>query len=357
MFRYELPSEASSDPTLLRFSAPKSAPGSAHDVCVSKAYLKVGGGSSSAHAPALKRQSLRLVLRDATLSKLSPTHQDVRTLVVSEVGSLTDFMLQLDAHVLTVAKANMEQWFMHRLDDDTVEDYYRECATTILGHGTVARFIIDARVDLDEGWVDELSAAVCTGDPIDVELKLVGLLFRPQFFTCVWAMAPPAPAAAASAAAPVTASKATTSSRKSPAPPAPVAASKATTSSRKQPAPPEPEPEPTPPAPPTPAPAPLAPPAPPAPAPARSTKYAFVDEPEADAEAGSKEEKDEEDEFGPGAHDCAELRHKLFQTLTQRIREHVGDLRVLKLMRRRLVATPAHDLVALSELDEVLRPS
>lgn len=160
------------EPTHLRFSTPRSRWGDSK-LCLAKA--RGNGGQQQS-------QSIRVVLRGATVAKVGHVHNSVRTIVLSDIaGDFGDFLLQLDAHAVDVTKRQMEAWFMHKMDDETIDDYYRECATSMLGFGSVARFFVDASTD-----VSALAAAASTADRVDLEFRLEGLLFRSQLFAMLW---------------------------------------------------------------------------------------------------------------------------------------------------------------------------
>jgi hypothetical protein len=178
----------------LRFNTPKSAKdsesrdgGEVSKVCVAAAVVAPGAGT------------LSLLLRGCQVVKVVRGRHSAHTLYVRDVdrSGVTEFIAALDAHVLTVAKASTEPWFAHRLDEDLVEEYYRNSLTTLHGHGTVARFLMDdgkgtetlcAAVAEALGDVgdDEDHGAAAAASGIDVELRLAGIQFRPQTFACMW---------------------------------------------------------------------------------------------------------------------------------------------------------------------------
>ena len=151
----------------LRFSAPKDAEDNGDSkVCIAKAFLLPGKGS-------LK---VRLT---APVVKVTHSRRDAHTIAVSTSASgLQAFLLALDARVLEVAQVSTDAWFMSKMNADLIEEYYRGCTAVQHGHGTVGRFVVDG--------APELPAAIEAGASVDVVFQLVGLQFRPQYFTCVW---------------------------------------------------------------------------------------------------------------------------------------------------------------------------
>ena len=157
------------DLQLLRFTAPKDAEDRGDSkVCTARAFLLPGKGS------------LRIRLTSVPVTKVTHSRRDAHTLSVSvgQGGELQSFLLALDARVLEVAQASTDAWFMSKMNADLVEEYYRGCSAAQLGHGSVGRFVVDG--------APELPTAIAAGASVDVLLQLVGLQFRPQYFTCVW---------------------------------------------------------------------------------------------------------------------------------------------------------------------------
>lgn len=154
----------------LRFSAPKDAEDRGDSkVCVSRAFLLPG------------KSSLKVRLTRATVSRVTHSRKDAHTVSVSiaQGGELQAFLLALDARALEVAQANVDAWFMSKMNADLVEEYYRGCSGAQFGQGSVGRFVIDGTPELPAAFSEPGAAA-------DVLLQLVGLQFRPQYFTCVW---------------------------------------------------------------------------------------------------------------------------------------------------------------------------
>ena len=158
----------------IRFTAPKDAEDRGDSkVCTARAYVLPGKGA------------LRISVVNATVEKLTHSRRDAHTLFVCNADArgrrddFAAFMRQLDVRVLEVAQGNTDAWFMHKMNADLVEEYYRGCAAA-----TASRFVLQT-----EALQPELLAPRPPGATFDMQLQLVGLQFRPQYFTCVWKVA------------------------------------------------------------------------------------------------------------------------------------------------------------------------
>ena len=168
----------------LHFAAPKESDdngrGDNTKVCTARAYLVPGKGA------------LSISLMGASISKVTHSRRDAHTAFVRVVGAgsrrmamrgldaFSEFLIALDARVLEVAQTHTDSWFMHKMNADLVEEYYRGCA----GSAAQARFVLAA-----ESLPPDLLLACSGGVPpplLDLQLTLVGLQFRAQYFTCVW---------------------------------------------------------------------------------------------------------------------------------------------------------------------------
>ncbi len=165
----KIASMADFDAAALRFTAPKEAEDKGDSkVCTARAFLLPGKGA------------LRLMLRGAAVAKVTHSRRDAHTVSVAmppRAGPLQAFLLALDARVLEVAQSSTDAWFMHKMNADLVEEYYRGST-----HGTVCRFVVDGTLELPP----VVEGAHVDGARVDMVLQLVGLQFRPQYFTCVW---------------------------------------------------------------------------------------------------------------------------------------------------------------------------
>ena len=177
----------------LRFTAPKDAEDRGDSkVCLAKAFMLPGKGS------------LKIRLEGASIVKVTHSRADTHTVSIAIPGfesDLSAFLLSLDSRVLEVAQSNTNAWFLHKMNADLVEEYYRGCSSALPRAGIVGRFVIDGTGELPK------AAAVAKAAPVSLALQLVGLQFRPQYFTCIWRLldasasaSPPAPASAPSPA-------------------------------------------------------------------------------------------------------------------------------------------------------------
>jgi hypothetical protein len=159
----------------LRFSPPKDADDRGDSkVCTARAYLVNPGVKGG-------KTSLRLSLHGADLVRLSHSRQDAHTLVFSQPvvdggSALVRFMFALDARVLDVARTSTDAWFLHKMNADLVEEYYRGSVSAAVDRHLV-RFVVDS---------SSIPPALAPGTRVDATLQLVGLQFRPQYFTCTW---------------------------------------------------------------------------------------------------------------------------------------------------------------------------
>jgi len=269
----------------LRFSAPKDAEDRGDSkVCTARAFLLPGKGA------------LRLEVHCAELAKVTHSRRDAHTLTFAQAASqscaFTSFLMSLDARVLEVAKASTDVWFMHKMNADLVEEYYRGSTAPTVGHGIGARFVIDATPQLPD--------ALVAGARVDIVLQLIGLQFRPQYFTCVWKVlssaASPLPEEAVAEQQPVRRRRTSPAAATAPAVPA------------------------------------------------------FLDD-----EEGERDDDDAGEYAGPDAEQRAELRRTLMDRLMRLERDEQDRIDAVRDMIRVLDgATPGEDLGVIAEMDERL---
>jgi hypothetical protein len=91
--------------------------------------------------------------------------------------------MALDERVIEVAKNSVDAWFLHRMDPDLVEEYYRGNSATDIRHGIVARFVVEGTCKLE------------VGGAVDLTMQFHGVQFRRQYFTATWKLVSSVPAA------------------------------------------------------------------------------------------------------------------------------------------------------------------
>lgn len=161
----------------LRFTPPRQLnnPSTGGEACLARAYVMPG------------RSSLRLTFPSCRIVKTRGNTLHVRT-----SRAALDLLMTLDERIIEVAKNSVDAWFLHRMDPDLVEEYYRGNSATDIKHGIVARFVVDAA---------ELSSQCTVGCPLDLTMQFHGVQFRRQYFTAVWKLIQATPAVAGPASA------------------------------------------------------------------------------------------------------------------------------------------------------------
>jgi hypothetical protein len=149
----------------LRFAPPRS---DTDEECLAKAFIMPG------------KTPLRLRVRGCLVTKVAESRKNSPTMFVRASGgsSLTAYAMALDDHVVQVAKTNIDAWFLHKMNADLVEEYYRGSTATDSTHGVVGRFVLSGR----------LPETLAVGASYDLTLHLVGVQFRRQYFTAVWTL-------------------------------------------------------------------------------------------------------------------------------------------------------------------------
>ena len=149
----------------IRFAPPKE-DGESSDACVAKAYVMPG------------RAALRVALRGCKVVRVRESRKNVPTVHFLCGRHELEMLMALDERVVAIAKTSIDAWFMHKMNPDLVEEYYRGNTETDIKHGIVARIVIDGKLAKRMASPSET--------PVDVTLRLVGVQFRRQFFTPVW---------------------------------------------------------------------------------------------------------------------------------------------------------------------------
>jgi hypothetical protein len=158
----------------LRFTPPRQLNAAANgggEACLARAYVMPG------------RMALRLTFPACRVVKVRGQTLHVRT-----SRTALDLLMMLDERVTEVAKSSVDAWFLHRMDPDLVEEYYRGNSAIDSRHGIVARFVVDAQLQ------QQLDDA-----PLDLTMQFHGVQFRRQYFTAVWKLIKAVPAAPSSA--------------------------------------------------------------------------------------------------------------------------------------------------------------
>lgn len=285
----------------LRFTAPKEAEDRGDSkVCTARAYLLPN------------KSAMRLTLNNASIAKVTHSRRDAHTAFVHVAASrrhsmLSEFLVNLDARVLQVAQSNTDVWFMHRMNADLVEEYYRGCSGA--AGGAQGRFVLVAE-SLPPDLLLVAAACSCPTAPpprLDLSLQLVGLQFRPQYFTCVWRIV---------------------YARLSPTPiPLPEPQQEETEAEKEKERPRERKPP---------------------------RSMLFLDA-GADEDEGADADADEDEDIGPSAEERAEMREALMARLRALEADHATRVDALRAMIRRLDTSSPRELIgALCEIEETL---
>ena len=295
----------------LRFTAPKDAEDRGDSkVCTARAYLLPTKGA------------LRFALVGASVAKVTHSRRDAHTAFIHIAGDVDhrhrnrhngtptfgEFLVDLDARVLQVAQSNTDVWFMHKMNADLVEEYYRGCSGP--AGGTQGRFVLAA----ESLPPDFLLACADGGSPprLDLQLQLVGLQFRPQYFTCVWKLASARLSPTPLPTPPVEPARGTDDDLG-----VPVLSDKKAASKKQKPAPPVQMP-------------------------------LFRDDDDDD------DDEDSDDEIGPSAEERAELRNALKSKLLMLESDELGRIEALRVMIRRLDGSSLNDLGVIGDIEEML---
>ena len=213
--------------------------------------------------------------------------------------------------MLQVAQSNTDVWFMHKMNADLVEEYYRGCSGP--AGGTQGRFVLAA----ESLPPDFLLACADGGSPprLDLQLQLVGLQFRPQYFTCVWKLASARLSPTPLPTPPVEPARGTDDDLG-----VPVLSDKKAASKKQKPAPPVQMP-------------------------------LFRDD---DDDDDDDDDEDSDDEIGPSAEERAELRNALKSKLLMLESDELGRIEALRVMIRRLEGSSMNDLGVIGDIEEML---
>ena len=154
---------ADNDFNALRFAPPKDV-GESGEACVARAYMMPG------------RSALRVKIEGCEVVKVRESRKNAPTVIASACKTALAMLMALDEHILGIAKANIDAWFLHKMNADLVEEYYRGNSATDLKRGVLARFVLEGK----------LASSVQEGHAVDLTLQLIGVQFRRQYFTPVW---------------------------------------------------------------------------------------------------------------------------------------------------------------------------
>lgn len=139
---------------------------------------KVGSDALSRAHVSPDRSRFGMTLRGVRVIRTGETRlggKACTTMYVAAPRALMKVLMRLDERVVEAAKNNSMAWFEHEMTSDMVEDYHRGLVTVDQkSSGMIARIVVDA-----------LGVPV-PGASADVELQLRGIVFKRQFFTCVW---------------------------------------------------------------------------------------------------------------------------------------------------------------------------
>jgi hypothetical protein len=147
----------------LRFAPPRDV-GESGEACVARAYMMPG------------RSALRVNIAGCEVVKVRESRKNTPTVIASTCKSALAMLMALDEHILGIAKANIDAWFLHKMNADLVEEYYRGNSATDLKRGVLARFVLEGK----------LASSVQDGRSVDMTLQLIGVQFRRQYFTPMW---------------------------------------------------------------------------------------------------------------------------------------------------------------------------
>ena len=165
------------DPTTVRFVPPKDIDS---DTFLCKAYAPGGG-----------KQALRVVLPGAAVVRAAESRRQATTLHLHVPRRVTRFLMDLDAHMVATAQTNSGDWFAVQMNPSLIEEYYHGSCAPDRQHGVLARVVLDGPAPPE-----------CQpGSRVDLELQLLGIQFRRQYFTAAWRVVSATRAPAAGAAA------------------------------------------------------------------------------------------------------------------------------------------------------------
>lgn len=149
------------EPTAVRFVAPKDVDS---DTFLCRAFVPPN------------KQAVRLVLPGAVVVRVSESRRTTSTVYLRVARRATRFLLNLDAHVVATAQENSKDWFAVQMNPSLIEEYYHGSCAADREHGLLAKLVLDGHAPPE-----------CQpGARLDVEVQLVGIQFRRQYFTAAW---------------------------------------------------------------------------------------------------------------------------------------------------------------------------
>lgn len=196
---------ASVGPSIVQFAKPiksQSSKSEGRNNCVAKAWIQDWTEVDS------QGSALEIALDRVRVSRVANVRQDTRTVYFDlphvpkktkkndeDVGEfLSDFLKKLDGHAIGSAKANVESWFGKNMLDDLIEEYYKgsivvKCALDA-SNASKASKASHASESLQARFVimDCPEDVLATDARFDIRLRLEGIQFRSQYFTCVWTL-------------------------------------------------------------------------------------------------------------------------------------------------------------------------
>jgi hypothetical protein len=150
----------------LRFTPPRQTNSTdGGEACLARAYVMPG------------RSALRVAFPSCRIVKVRG-----QTVHARAPREALDLLMSLDERVIEVAKNSVDAWFLHRMDPDLVEEYYRGNSATDIRHGIVARFVVEGTCKLE------------VGAAVDLTMQFHGVQFRRQYFTATWKLVSSVPA-------------------------------------------------------------------------------------------------------------------------------------------------------------------
>lgn len=128
------------------------------------------------------KHNLKICLKNVVIAKSSESRKNVHTLYIRpQSKKVVRFFSDFDAHVVQATQKSSADWFSVDMNPSLVEEYYKgSCA--VRNDGTHIRTVI-------EGAIPKSIDPSDTHCPVNIELSLVGIQFRRQYFTAVWKIA------------------------------------------------------------------------------------------------------------------------------------------------------------------------
>lgn len=140
--------------------------------------VEAGDGGDGRVFLATVSSKFSIKLDTVEVTRIARSRRNMYTLLAHVTDPVASFLARLDQHVVSVVKSNVRTWFEHSMNKNLVDEYYRR-TSEVGNHGRISgRFVLLSDVPPPE------TLEVSSGARLN--LQLVGLQFRQQYFTCVW---------------------------------------------------------------------------------------------------------------------------------------------------------------------------